>query len=214
MEKKKVTEMVCLLDKSGSMFGKEKDTIGSYNRMLKKQKAEEGEAYITMALFSDRCEVLYSHTPIEKAEFLTEKDYYTEGNTALFDAIGKVFAQVEAVSDNEKEQKVLVFIITDGMENASVHFTQSKIRDLIEEKQKKGWVILFFGTDMEIIHLAEDTGIKKENTFRYENTSRGFEASMAFAGSRFSEMRAEERTEKQICKNGIYNKIINKITGK
>ena len=190
--KKKATEMVCILDRSGSMYKKRKDTIGSFNQMLEKQKREPGEAYITTALFSDQCDVLYSQTPIRETEELTEQDYYIGGNTALFDAIGKVFHQTDSLLEGREgdyEEKVLVFIITDGMENASVQYGRQQIKKLIEEKQKKGWVILFFGTDMEMIKLAEDTGIRKENTTCYPDTAEGIRESFLMAGSCFSSLR-------------------------
>lgn len=190
--KKKATEMVCILDRSGSMYKKRKDTIGSFNQMLEKQKREPGEAYITTALFSDQCDVLYSHTAIWETEELTEQDYYIGGNTALFDAIGKVFHQTDSLLEGREgdyEEKVLVFIITDGMENASVQYGRQQIKKLIEEKQKKGWVILFFGTDMEMIKLAEDTGIRKENTTCYPDTAEGIRESFLMAGSCFSSLR-------------------------
>lgn len=190
--KKKATEMVCILDRSGSMYKKRKDTIGSFNQMLEKQKREPGEAYITTALFSDQCDVLYSHTPIRETEELTEQDYYIGGNTALFDAIGKVFHQTDSLLEGREgdyEEKVLVFIITDGMENASVQYGRQQIKKLIEEKQKKGWVILFFGTDMEMIKLAEDTGIRKENTTCYPDTAEGIRESFLMGGSCFSSLR-------------------------
>lgn len=190
--KKKATEMVCILDRSGSMYKKRKDTIGSFNQMLEKQKREPGEAYITTALFSDQCDILYSHTPIRETEELTEQDYYIGGNTALFDAIGKVFHQTDSLLEGREgdyEEKVLVFIITDGMENASVQYGRQQIKKLIEEKQKKGWVILFFGTDMEMIKLAEDTGIRKENTTCYPDTAEGIRESFLMAGSCFSSLR-------------------------
>ena len=190
--KRKATEMVCILDRSGSMYKKRKDTIGSFNQMLEKQKREPGEAYITTALFSDQCDVLYSHTPIRETEELTEQDYYIGGNTALFDAIGKVFHQTDSLLEGREgdyEEKVLVFIITDGMENASVQYGRQQIKKLIEEKQKKGWVILFFGTDMEMIKLAEDTGIRKENTTCYPDTAEGIRESFLMAGSCFSSLR-------------------------
>ena len=190
--KKKATEMVCILDRSGSMYKKRKDTIGSFNQMLEKQKMEPGEAYITTALFSDQCDVLYSHTPIRETEELTEQDYYIGGNTALFDAIGKVFHQTDSLLEGREgdyEEKMMVFIITDGMENASVQYGRQQIKKLIEEKQKKGWVILFFGTDMEMIKLAEDTGIRKENTTCYPDTAEGIRESFLMAGSCFSSLR-------------------------
>ena len=168
--------------------------------MLEKQKREPGEVYITTALFSDQCDVLYSHTPIRETEELTEQDYYIGGNTALFDAIGKVFHQTDSLLEGREgdyEEKVLVFIITDGMENASVQYGRQQIKKLIEEKQKKGWVILFFGTDMEMIKLAEDTGIRKENTTCYPDTAEGIRESFLMAGSCFFQSSQKLKTNLQ-----------------
>lgn len=196
MYKKTITEMICILDKSGSMYGKEADTIGSYNQMLNQQKKLPGEAYITTALFSDDCHILYCHTPVQQAGELTEKKYYVSGNTALFDAIGKVLTQTDQIfSDtcSKYETHILVFIITDGMENASRHYTMDAVRKLIREKQSKGWEILFFGTDMDILNLAQSTGIKKENTLHYSRDTEGIRSGYLKAGQRFSEMRRQTK---------------------
>lgn len=192
MLKTKMIEMVCILDKSGSMYEKEKDTIASYNHMLEKQKEKEGEAYITTALFSDTCKILCSHAPLCQADALTEKNYYAEGNTALFDAIGKVFCQVEQVLEQyekDREKKVFVFIITDGLENASTEYDQAKICQLIDEKQERGWEILFLGANRSVVRMAQMWGIKKENTIEYTNDSRGITKSYELAGRRFTRMR-------------------------
>lgn len=198
MRKKKITEMVCVLDRSGSMYGKEKAAVNSYNAMLRKQKELEGMACITTALFSDRCDILYAHTPIGKARELTEKEYYTGGNTALFDALGKVFLQVDEVlgdREEEYEEKVLLFVITDGMENASVDYGQKEIRGRILEKEKKGWKVLFFGTDMEILNLAKNSGVPGENTIYYSNDPEGIAGGYEMAGACFSQMRDEKKPQ-------------------
>lgn len=196
MSKKKITEMICILDKSGSMYGKELDTIGSYNQMLKEQKEQPGEAYITTAFFSDHCQTVYRHMPIQEARPLTEKDYFTAGNTALFDAIGKVLTQTGQILSDQCgtcEENVLVFIITDGMENASKNYDLPSIRRLIREKQDKGWEFLFLGTDMEILDMAQSTGIKKGNTFQYSRDSKGIRTGYQAAGHRFSEIRKKTK---------------------
>ena len=128
------------------MYGKEADTIGSYNKMLREQQQIPGKAYITTALFGDECEILCCHTPVGYAGELTAKDYFVKGNTALYDAVGKVFSVVtDSLHDMSPayEKKVAVFIITDGMENASVRWRAPEIRTLIAEKRKKGWKIVF-----------------------------------------------------------------------
>ena len=188
MQDGSIKEMICILDQSGSMYGKEQDTIRNYNHMLEEQKQQEGEAYITTALFNDQCHILCRHMPIRRAEALTPKEYYAYGNTALFDAIGTVFAEAET----EKDEKVLVFIMTDGMENASIQYDQKKIRHLIQEKQRKGWEILFFGTEMRILDQARETGIKKEHTMYYSKDFEGIRTGYELAGNRFSEIRKEK----------------------
>lgn len=196
MGRAKVTEMVCILDRSGSMYGKEKDTIRNYNEMLRKQKREEGEAYITTALFSDQCEVLYSHTPIASAKEMDDSTYYVYGNTALFDGIGRVFSQIDqTIADTGwgEEEKVLVFIITDGMENASRQYNGEQIHQMIEERQNRGWVILFFGTEMEAVHMAQKIGIRQNHTARYDNNEEGLKRSYQIAGDLFAGMREENQ---------------------
>ena len=186
MSTSQITEMICIIDKSGSMYGKESDTIGSFNQMLKEQKDQPGEAYITTALFSDCCRILYRHTPIQKAAELTETTYFTGGNTAFFDAVGKVLTEADQViSGNGKrfQPKVLVFR----------YYNLFTIRKLIQEKQSQGWEFLFFGTDMETLELAQSTGIKKKNTLQYTRDSKGIKTGYQTAGQLFTQMR--RRTE-------------------
>ncbi len=192
MNKIQTAEMICLLDKSGSMYGKETDTIESYNHMLKKQKELPGEAYITTVLFSDRLEILNLHTPVQNVEELTDKEYFTEGNTALFDAIGKVLTQADRIISQYSESstpRVLVFIITDGAENASRDYSLPAVRSLLQKKQDAGWEILFFGTDLDILKTAQSIGIKKEHTFPYSMDSSGIRTSYQTAGLYFSRLR-------------------------
>ena len=193
MNNKTIAEMICILDKSGSMYGKEQDTIENYNRMLAELKKLPGETYITTALFSEHCRLLYHHIPVQNAKDLTEKDYYTEGDTALFDAIGEMLTTPGTAASEDKTAPVsgiLVFIITDGMENASRHYDLQDVRNLIQEKQAAGWEILFFGTDMDVLELAQKTGIKKENTFQYSPDTLGIRSGYQTAEKRFSQLRS------------------------
>ncbi|SHK27708.1 vWA domain-containing protein [Hespellia stercorisuis] len=187
MNQKKVHEMVCVIDKSRSMHGKEQATIQSYNEMIQKQN-QESSIYITTTLFSDDSRVLHTHTPIKEVKPLTEREYYTEGNTALFDAIGKTFLQVEELLRGEVDPRVVVMIITDGLENASTCFSGEEILQLIRRKQKEGWEIMLFGTNLEMIDIAKRVGIKKENVLKYPDTEDGLRTSYQIAGRRFTEM--------------------------
>ena len=191
--RKNMTEIVFILDRSGSMSGLEADTIGGFNSMIEKQKKTEGEALISTVLFDSTSEVLYDRVNIRTIRPMTDNDYTVRGCTALLDAIGGAIHHVGIVHKYARPEDVpehtLFVITTDGMENASVQYGRQQIKKLIEEKQKKGWVILFFGTDMEMIKLAEDTGIRKENTTCYPDTAEGIRESFLMAGSCFSSLR-------------------------
>lgn len=187
METKEATELVCILDRSGSMFERMDDIIESYNKMLKGLGKDAEETYITMALFSDRCEIVYSHLSIKNAQKLDETIYYVGGNTALFDAIGQVFTQVK------KKDNVLAFILTDGMENASRKYNGKEIGKLIREKQRQGWAILFFGTEIDVIKMAEKAGINPRNITQYTHDKHGITQSYETVSRRFREMRNNSR---------------------
>jgi uncharacterized protein YegL len=191
-EKIQMTELVCILDRSGSMYGKEADTIGSYNRMLSEQRQIPGKAYITTALFGDDCEMFCCHVPVRYARELTEHEYFVKGNTALFDAVGEVFSLVdESLCDMNPmyEKKVVVFIITDGVENASVRQSASMVRKLIGKKKEEGWKIVFFGTEPEALRQAQDAGILKKDTAMYRADGYGIRRSYERAGQIFTEIR-------------------------
>ena len=139
--KNNYTELVFILDRSGSMAGLEKDTIGGYNALLEKQKREKGKARITTVLFDDRYELLHRMMPLKEVLPLTDKEYFVRGSTALLDAVGLTISQMVAVHKSEKPEdkpgKVLFVITTDGYENASKEYNQEKVRKMIETQKKK-----------------------------------------------------------------------------
>ena len=138
--KKGLTEIVFILDRSGSMSGLEKDTIGGYNSMLERQKKEDGEAIISTVLFDDRIEVLHDRENLYEVENITEDDYYVRGCTALLDAVGTTIQRIgntqKETPEDERPEKTMFIITTDGMENASREYTYSKVKKLVEEKKK------------------------------------------------------------------------------
>jgi len=138
--KKELTELVFILDRSGSMSGLESDTIGGYNAMLEKQKKEAGEAVITTVLFDDRYELLHDRINIRGIVSMTDKEYYVRGNTALLDAIGKTINKISSAQkhtvENERAEHVMFVITTDGMENASCELGYEKVRRMIEHQKK------------------------------------------------------------------------------
>ena len=148
--KKNLTEIVFILDKSGSMSGLEADTIGGYNSFLEKQKKVEGEAYVSTVLFSDGSVVIHDRVPIDKVEPLNEEQYSVDGCTALLDAIGGAIHHIGNVHkyarDEDRPEKTVFVITTDGQENSSREYSYAKIKKLIEKQQEKyGWEFTFLG---------------------------------------------------------------------
>lgn len=176
--KKGLTELVFILDRSGSMSGLESDTIGGYNAMLQKQKKEPGEAIITTVLFDDKYELLHDRINLRGIEPITDKEYYVRGSTALLDAVGKTINKIGNVqkhtAEEERAEHVMFVITTDGMENASREFTYEKVRQMIEQqKSKYGWEFLFLGANIDAISTAERFGISKDRATNYNADSEG-----------------------------------------
>ncbi len=170
--KNNITEIVFILDKSGSMNGLEKDTIGGFNSMLKKQRGEEGTAYVSTVLFNDRSEVIHDRVPIEKVEQMTERDYVPCGSTALLDAIGSA---IHHIGNNHKyarpedvPENTIFIITTDGMENASHRYSSDKVKKMIErQKAKYGWEFLFLGANIDAVETANSIGISRDRAANY-----------------------------------------------
>ena len=176
--KKGLTELVFILDRSGSMSGLESDTIGGYNAMLEKQKKEPGEAVITTVLFDDRYELLHDRINLRGIEPITDKEYFVRGNTALLDAVGKTINKIGNVqkhtTDDERAQHVMFVITTDGMENASREFSYEKVPQMIErQKSKYGWEFIFLGANIDAIATAESFGISSDRAVNYNADSEG-----------------------------------------
>lgn len=176
--KKGLTEVVFILDRSGSMAGLEADTIGGFNSMIEKQKKETGEALISTVLFDNESRVLCDRVPLEKMEPLTEKDYCVGGCTALLDAMGGAIRHIGNVHkyarEEDRPERTLFVITTDGQENASSRYTYEKVKKLVErQKSKYGWEFLFLGANMDAVTEAARFGIAKERAVRYKCDSRG-----------------------------------------
>ncbi len=175
--KKGLTEIVFILDRSGSMEGLEKDTLGGFNAFVEKQLEAEGEVNVTAVLFDDMYELLWNSIPAEKAR-LTENEYFVRGSTALIDAIGKTITDVGhrlyKTKEDERPEKVIFVIITDGLENSSKEFSHAKIRDMIRYQQYKySWDFIFFGANIDAVLEADHIGIKGEDAFGYEASQEG-----------------------------------------
>ena len=171
--KKNLTELVFILDRSGSMGGLEQDTIGGFNAMLTRQKEQEGEANVTTILFDHEVQLLHDRFPLKAVAPLTEKDYYVRGCTALLDAIGygvEKMANIQRhLPESERAEKVIFVITTDGLENASKRFGYEKIRRMIErEKEQYGWEFLFLGANIDAAKEAARFGIAAERAVNYK----------------------------------------------
>ena len=176
--KKGLTEVVFILDRSGSMSGLEGDTIGGFNSMIEKQKKEEGEALVSTILFDNYSEVLHDRVEVSKIEPLTDRDYTVRGCTALLDAIGGAIHHISNVhkyARNEDVPEHTIFIITtDGMENASHQYNREKIKNMIErQKAKYGWEFLFLGANIDAIETARSYGIDQDRAVEYNCDSVG-----------------------------------------
>ncbi len=175
--KKGLTEIVFILDRSGSMSGLESDTIGGYNSMLKKQKSEDGEAIISTVLFDDRTEILHDRKNLDQVNPITDKDYYVRGCTALLDAVGgaiKHIGKVQKEAGNDRPEKTLFIITTDGMENASRKYTYDKVKKMVEKKKEKDhWEFIFMGANIDAISVAGRFGVASNRAVRFENDGMG-----------------------------------------
>lgn len=176
--KKDCTELVFVLDRSGSMSGLEEDTIGGYNALLKKQQATSGSVILSTVLFNHRSLVVHSRVDINKVEPLNEMDYTVSGSTALLDAVGQSLRYIKRIHDQlpstEIPEKTLFVIATDGMENASEYFSYDHINKMIESlKENNGWEFIFLGANMDSIHVARHFGIHEDYTTNYHSDKQG-----------------------------------------
>lgn len=191
--KNDLTEVVFILDRSGSMSGLEDDTIGGFNSMLKKQREEEGDANVTTVLFDDEIEMLHKRVTIKEIKNITSKDYYVRGCTALLDAIGYSINFMINVQKNKKEEKaknVLFIITTDGYENASKEYSYEKINKMITyEKERSNWQFLFLGANIDAISTARNFGISEEFASNYVSDEVGTQITYEVMNSAISTCR-------------------------
>ncbi len=185
--KNNVTELVFILDRSGSMSGLEKDTIGGFNSMIEKQKKEDGLCYVSTLLFDDKCEVLHDRVKLGDVPVMTEDDYYVRGSTALLDALGGAIKHIGNIHkyarSEDVPEKTLFVITTDGMENASRKYTSERVKQMIERQQKKyGWEFIFIGANIDAVTTAKSYGIAPERAVNYTADSRGTNALFSSVG--------------------------------
>ncbi len=198
--KKGLTELVFILDRSGSMQGLEADTIGGFNSMIEKQKKEEGEAYVSAVLFDDRMEVLYDRVELQKVEPMTDRQYYVRGCTALLDALGGAIHHIGNVHKYAREEdvpeKTIFVITTDGMENASRTYSLDRVHRMVERQQKKyHWEFLFLGANIDAIAEASRFGIHASRAANYVHDSAGTRLNFDVLSKAISGARASASAE-------------------
>ncbi len=177
-QKNNVTELVFIIDRSGSMAGLEGDTIGGFNAMLEKQKKQDGKCYVSTVLFSNDSTVLHDRKELSSVPPMTEKDYFVGGCTALIDAIGGAIHHIGNIHKYARREDVpehTVFVITtDGMENASRRYSSDKVKAMIErQKSKHGWEFLFIGANIDAVETAARFGIEKDRAVNYNADEKG-----------------------------------------
>ena len=175
--KNNLTEMVFILDRSGSMCGLEGDTIGGFNSMIDNQKKQEGEALVTTVLFDNEYELLHDRVKLSEIKKMTDKEYYVRGCTALLDAVGRTISHISMIRKYIREedipQNTIIAITTDGMENASHEYNYEQIKKMIEEKKKDGWEFLFIGANIDAAEEASRIGISRDRAANYISDSVG-----------------------------------------
>ena len=175
--RKGLTELVFILDRSGSMTGLESDTIGGFSSVLRRQKNKRGKALVSTVLFNSECDVIHDRVAIRKVPELTEEDYVTGGSTALLDAVGGAIHHIRSVHkyirEEDRPEHVLFVITTDGLENSSQRYTESEVKKMVEQQKERGWEFLFLGANIDAVETAAQYGIHKDRVANFMPDSMG-----------------------------------------
>ena len=201
------TELVCILDRSGSMGGLETDTIGGFNGMLNRQRKLPGKLFVTTVLFDDSYEMLYSHRDVGKISPMTENEYFVRGCTAMLDAIGIAMDQmkndIREMPEEERPDDVIFFITTDGYENASTRFSYEDIKKKISTaKEKYGWEFIFSAANIDEKKIARELDIDEDRVYGYEPTGAGVDKNMKILHCMCADIRTRPSKKKSVKKSG------------
>ena len=198
-----VTELVFILDRSGSMGGLEKDTIGGFNSMIERQKKEEGKCYVTTVLFDNVNETIHDRVSLEEIKPMTEKDYYVRGCTALIDAMGDTIHHIMDIHKYARKEDVpahtMFVITTDGMENASRRYSSDDVKKLVEKQKANGWEFLFIGANIDSVETASHYGIEASRAVNYHADCAGTKVVFASLGKAVSRLRKESAIKDDWC---------------
>lgn len=199
-KKNNITELVFILDRSGSMSGLEGDTIGGFNAMIQKQKKEDGEAYVSTILFDNVSDVLHDRIKLKDVPKMTGKDYTVRGCTALIDAIGGAIHHIGNIHKYARPEDVpahtMFIITTDGMENASVRYSSDEVKKMIErQKEEYGWEFLFIGANIDAVETAAQFGIGRDRAVNYRADSQGTQVLYDTISAPISAMRANKNID-------------------
>ncbi|MBR3748526.1 MAG: VWA domain-containing protein [Firmicutes bacterium] len=197
MEKKRndLTELVFILDRSGSMAGLESDTIGGFNSLIDKQKKVDGKAFVTTVLFDNQQKTVHDRVDLAEVAPMTEKEYYVGGSTALLDAVGDTVTHIEKIHKYVRPEDVpahtMVVITTDGMENSSHRWRAADVKKLVEKKKEGGWEFLFLGANIDAVSEAARFGIDADRAVRYCNDSVGVRKNFSAVGKAMASLRRD-----------------------
>ena len=208
--KKGLTEMLFILDRSGSMHGLETETIGGFNSTIERQKNESGEAFVSTVLFDNEMEVLHDRVPIAEIAPLTEKEYYVRGCTALLDAMGNAIHHIGNVHkyarEEDRPEKTIFVITTDGYENASRKYTADRVRQMVKrQKTKYGWEFIFLGANIDAVQTARAYGIDENRAANFVNDKEGIELSINAQNRLMCSIRRKDYAD---CESSLWKREI------
>lgn len=211
--KQGLTEMVFILDRSGSMSGLEKDTIGGFNSTIEKQRQEPGEAIVSTVLFDNQMKVIHDRVPIANVPEMTSREYCARGTTALFDAVGSAIHHIGNVHkyarEEDRPEKTIFVITTDGYENASHTYTAREVKAMVErQKSKYGWEFVFLGANIDAVETARDFGIAEECAANFVNDKEGIKKCYEAQSLMMSNFRSNKRDRS--WKDGIEADVKNR----
>lgn len=201
--KNNITELVFILDRSGSMAGLESDTIGGFNGMLSRQRGQDGRCYVSTVLFDDRSFVLHDRLPLERVAPLTDRDYTVGGCTALLDALGGAIRHISDIHRYARPEDVpehtLFVVITDGMENASCRYRAEQVKAMVRARQERGWEFLFLGANIDAVETARHYGIRPDRAVNYHADEQGTRVAYDTVAAAVCQMRSSAPLEADWC---------------